>query len=92
MSHRGVGGGQNSIALGWPWTLHDLRRTFRTNLGRLKVRPDIAERLVNHVSARTEMEETYDLYTYLPEMREAMEKWEHFLQCVCIDAQISKAA
>jgi hypothetical protein len=22
-----------------PWTLHDLRRTFRTNLGRLKVRP-----------------------------------------------------
>jgi hypothetical protein len=53
-----------------------LRRTFRTNLGRLKVRPDIAERLVNHASARTEMEETYDLYTYLPEMREAMEKWE----------------
>jgi hypothetical protein len=45
-----------------PWTLHDLRRTFRTTLGRLKVRPDIAERLVNHVSARTEMEETYDLY------------------------------
>jgi len=57
-----------------PWTLHDLRRTFRTNLGRLKVRPDIGERLVNHISARTEMEETYDLYTYLPEMREAMEK------------------
>jgi len=62
--------------------LHDLRRTFRTNLGRLKVRPDIAERLVNHISARTEMEETYDLYTYLPEMREAMEKWEAFLQAI----------
>jgi hypothetical protein len=26
------------------------------------------------------MEETYDLYTYLPEMREAMEKWEAFLR------------
>jgi hypothetical protein len=65
-----------------PWTLHDLRRTFRTTLGRLKVRPDIAERLVNHISARTEMEETYDLYTYLPEMREAMEKWEVFLQTI----------
>lgn len=63
-----------------PWTLHDLRRTFRTNLGRLKVRPDIAERMVNHASARTEMEETYDLYSYLPEMREAVEKWEAFLQ------------
>ena len=59
-----------------PWTLHDLRRTFRTNLGRLKVRPDIAERLVNHISARTEMEETYDLHLYLDEMRDAMERWE----------------
>ena len=74
------------------WTLHDLRRTFRTNLGRLKVRPDIAERLVNHMSARTEMEETYDLYTYLPEMREAMEKWEAFVQCACIDVPASLAA
>jgi len=45
----------------------------------LKVRPDIAERLVNHISACTDMEETYDLYTYLPEMREAMEKWERHL-------------
>jgi integrase len=64
------------------WTLHDLRRTFRTNLGRLKTRPDIAERIVNHISSRTEMEETYDLYTYIPEMREAMEKWEAFLASV----------
>lgn len=62
-----------------PWTLHDLRRTFRTNLGRLGVRPDIAERLVNHISSRTEVEEVYDLHTYLPEMREAMGKWEAFL-------------
>jgi integrase len=75
-----------------PWTLHDLRRTFRTNLGRLRVRPDIAERLVNHISARTDMEETYDLYTYLPEMREAMEKWEAFVQSVCIDIPASLAA
>jgi hypothetical protein len=28
------------------------------------------------------MEETYDLYTYLPEMREAMETWETFLQTI----------
>jgi integrase len=55
------------------WTLHDLRRTFRTGLGRLGVRPDIAERLVNHISARTEMEETYDMCTYLPEMQAAMQ-------------------
>jgi hypothetical protein len=58
----------------------------------LKVRPDIAERMVNHISARTEMEETYDLYTYLPEMREAMESWEAFVQAICIDSHVELAA
>jgi hypothetical protein len=38
------------------------------------------------------MEETYDLYTYLPEMREAMEKWEAFVQGVCIDVPTLLAA
>ncbi len=58
------------------WTHHDLRRTFRTNLGRLGVRPDIAERLVNHVSSRSDLEDVYDCWSYLPEMRAAIEKWE----------------
>jgi integrase len=62
------------------WTLHDLRRTFRTNLGRLGVTPHIAERLVNHISARSDMEEVYDLYQYLPEMRAAAELWEGHLE------------
>jgi len=75
-----------------PWVLHDMRRTFRTNLGRLHVRPDIAERLVNHASSRTEMEETYDLYTYLPEMREAMGRWEAFIQATCVDEPILSQA
>lgn len=73
-----------------PWTLHDLRRTFRSGLGRLGVRPDIAERLVNHVSARSEMEEVYDLWSYLPEMRAAMETWETHVQAIC--TSIAKAA
>ena len=61
------------------WTLHDIRRTFRTNLGRLGVAPHIAERVVNHVSARSDMERTYDLHRYLPEMRDAIERWETHL-------------
>jgi integrase len=61
------------------WTLHDLRRKFRSTLGALGVAPHIGERLVNHISAQTEMERTYDLYRYLPEMRAAMEKWEAHL-------------
>lgn len=68
-----------------PWTLHDLRRTFRSGLGRLGVRPDIAERLVNHVSSRSEMEETCDLWSYLPEMREAMGRWESYLASTCVN-------
>jgi integrase len=62
-----------------PWTLHDLRRTFRTGLARLGVQPQIAERLVNHISARTEMEEVYDEHTYMDEMRDAMNRWEAHL-------------
>jgi integrase len=68
------------------WTLHDLRRTFRTNLARLGVAPHIGERLVNHVSARTDMEETYDLWRYMPEMRAAMELWENHLKAICCTA------
>lgn len=62
-----------------PWTLHDLRRTLRSGLGRLGVRPDIAERVLNHISARSDMEETYDIWSYLPEMRSAMLLWEDHL-------------
>ena len=61
------------------WKLHDLRRTFRTNLGRLGVAPHIGERLLNHASAQTEMEATYDLWTYFPEMRAAASLWEDHL-------------
>jgi len=68
------------------WTLHDIRRIFRTNLGRLGVVPHIAERVVNHVSARSDMERTYDLHRYLPEMRDAIEKWEaHLTAPSCSD-------
>lgn len=63
------------------WTLHDLRRTFRTGLGKLGIAPHIAERVVNHVSAQTEVERTYDQHTYWPDFQKAIELWEaHILQ------------
>jgi integrase len=62
-----------------PWTLHDLRRTFSTNLAKLGVAPHIKEALLNHISAKSEVEAIYDLYTYLPEMRDAILKWEQQL-------------
>jgi integrase len=62
------------------WTLHDLRRTFRSNLGRLKVAPHIAERLVNHINSRSDMEQIYDRWTYMPEMKAAVDRYDEFLR------------
>lgn len=56
--------------------VHDIRRTYRSNLARLGVRPEIAERLVNHVSSRSAMEVVYDRYSYLSEMKKAVETYE----------------
>lgn len=64
------------------WRLHDIRRTFRTLHGKLKTPPHIAERLVNHISAQTDVEIIYDQYKYLPEMREAMDNYEAYLNRV----------
>ncbi len=61
------------------WTLHDLRRTYRTIHGRIGTPPHIAERLVNHVSSRTEVDRIYDRHTYLDEMRHAVDSYEQFL-------------
>jgi integrase len=61
------------------WTLHDLRRTFRSNLGRHGVAPHIAERYVNHISAQSDMEQTYDRWKYLPELRDAAQRHDRFI-------------
>lgn len=64
------------------WRLHDIRRTFRTLHGKLKTPPHIAERLVNHISAQTDVEVIYDQYKYLPEMREAMDNYDRYLSAL----------
>ena len=55
------------------FTLHDLRRTCRTGLSRLKVEPHVAERVLNHVQPG--VAGVYDRHAYLVEKREALEKW-----------------
>lgn len=56
-----------------PFTLHDLRRTCRTGLARLKVEPHIAERVLNHAQER--IPGTYDVHDYLEEKRAALDRW-----------------
>jgi integrase len=54
------------------WTLHDLRRTARSLMSRARVRPDHAERVVNHKIGG--IEGVYDRYNYLTEKRDALER------------------
>jgi len=55
------------------FTLHDLRRTCRTGLARLKIEPHIAERVLNHAQER--ISGTYDTHDYMTEKRAALETW-----------------
>lgn len=70
------------------WTLHDIRRTVRTGLSRLGVRPDIAERVIGH-SVGGKLGETYDVYSYRKEKLEALELWARHVESV---ADAKKAA
>jgi integrase len=54
-----------------PWCLHDLRRTARTLMSRLRVPTDIGERCLGHVIGGVRA--AYDLHEYFDEKREAFE-------------------
>lgn len=60
------------------FTAHDLRRTVRTGLAKLGIRPDIAERCLNH--AQPGIVATYDVHQYLEEKRDALSKWAAHLE------------
>jgi integrase len=55
------------------WTLHDLRRTFRTGLSRLQVAPHIAEICIGHRQAG--LHRIYDLHKFDAEKRHAFNAW-----------------
>jgi integrase len=54
------------------WTLHDLRRTARSLMSRVGVRPDIAERVLGHVIAG--VEGIYDRHRYDEEKALALDR------------------
>jgi integrase len=71
------------------WTIHDIRRTVRSNLSALKVPKDIAERLLGH--RREKIVDTYDKYEQWPEKRQALAMWEARLRAI-IDGTAEKIA
>ncbi len=54
------------------WTPHDLRRTARTIMSRLNIKPHIRERCLNHSQGK--IEKVYDQFDYLDEKWQAMNK------------------
>jgi integrase len=63
-----------------PWRIHDLRRTARTGLSRLRVQPHVAELVLGH--AVTGLIKIYDKHDYLDEKRDALSRWEAHLAAI----------
>ena len=61
-----------------PWTIHDLRRTVGTGLGKLGILRFVIARVLNHAD-RT-VTGFYDRYEYLAEKRHALEAWGQYLE------------
>lgn len=60
--------------LGFDFTPHDLRRTASTRMRRLSIDRFAIERVLNHADL-TVTGQHYDLYSNLPEKREALQRW-----------------
>jgi len=63
-----------------PYTLHDLRRTFSSNMAKLGTPIHITERILNHVSGTISgVAAVYNRHAYLDEMTDAFAQYEQNL-------------
>ncbi|WP_088210459.1 tyrosine-type recombinase/integrase [Shewanella sp. Shew256] len=58
-----------------PFVGRDIRRTCKTLMGELGISKELRDRIQNH-ALNDVSSKHYDRYDYLPEKREAMQKWE----------------
>ena len=65
------------------WKLHDLRRTCRTQLSKIKIPQLIAKLTIGHTIPG--IDAVYDQYEYFDERREAIEKWAERIQAIVAD-------
>jgi integrase len=65
-----------------PWRLHDLRRTAASNLARLGVRAEIADRVLNHSggSVIRGVARIHNRFEYIDERKAALEAWGRFVE------------
>ena len=57
---------------------HDLRRTLRTGLSKLRIDRDIREAVLAHT--RPGVEGIYDRHDYQAEKKDALERWAGYVQ------------
>ena len=63
------------------WTLHDLRRTVVSNMARLGVRIEVADKILNHVSGKLGgIVGVYQKYEFAPERKAALDQWAEFVE------------
>ena len=63
-----------------PYRLHDLRRTFSSNMVMLNVPLHVTERILNHKSGTISgVSAIYNRYSYIQEMKTALETHEQYL-------------
>lgn len=70
------------------FTLHDARRTVSTDLGKLKVRTEVIEAALNHISGtRSGVAGTYNRWEYFDEKGEALQLWADYIDRVVAEHQ-----
>ncbi len=63
-----------------PYTLHDLRRTFSSNMAMLGTPIHVTEKLLNHISGTVSgVAAIYNRHSYMDEMRSAIANYEAYL-------------
>jgi integrase len=65
------------------WTIHDLRRTARSGLGKIGIAPHIAERVIGHTVGK--IEAVYDRHTYAAEIKTALLRWSETVASIVED-------
>lgn len=66
-----------------PWVIHDLRRTFSTNCAALGIPLHVTEKILDHRSGSISgVAAIYNRHTYMPEMREALDRYAAHVESV----------
>jgi integrase len=71
------------------FTIHDLRRTVRSHMSRLRIPREYCEAVLNHISGRSKVERTYDVYEYFDEKRMALEAWAREIERI-VSGEVSE--